>query len=260
MSIKKIKKKLFIGHGYAFSVSISNLTNSGFTIVYKAPYSNATKKADLDNIFNQCKNKISTVCFGGAGSTNTLALLACAYCNDVSKTTSINTPALNADSGLYWYYTPSYSFGFATSSSISQAKGDTSNLADAARLSWNLDGTGGYRLGTFYTATSLTDYSKYAFVRDLVVLDCPLTWRVNLELNCTLTQNFETILAITVDYGNGQIKVFNTSDQITTLSNTYNAIGNFTVKFSESLYKLSLSVNITLIDTTTTSTSTLTSK
>jgi hypothetical protein len=238
---------------------MSNLTNSGFSILYKAPYSNATKRADLDNIFNQCKNKISTVCFGGAGSTNTLALLACAYCNDVSKTTSINTPSLNADSGLYWYFTPSFSFGFATSSSISQAKGDTSNLADAARLSWNLDGTGGYRLGSLYTAASLSGYSKYAFVRDLVVLECPVVWMVNSELNCTLTQNFETTLAITVDFGNAQINVFNSSDQATILSSQYNAVGNFTVKFSESLYKLSFSVNITITDLTTTTTTSTTS-
>jgi len=118
-------------------------------------YSNSITETDLNNIKTQC-NQNSLICVGGADSNNNLLLVSCGLCLDILSTTIRNQPRFV--NGAWWYFTPGYSFGFAPNSNIKQDFADGfdvisnnwSNLKDSNRLSWHLDGTGGWRLGNIY--------------------------------------------------------------------------------------------------------------
>jgi hypothetical protein len=51
------------------------------------------------------------------------------------------------DNGVYWYNTPSKSFGFAPNATITQKTADVFDRASTLRLSWHLDSYTGFRLG-----------------------------------------------------------------------------------------------------------------
>ena len=81
--------------------------------------------------------------------------------------TFVNTPHLS--NGVYWYFTPSFSFGFSRNALIYQSGGDMESIDGDARLSWHLDIGGGFRLGQLLTYPYLNfanDYMK-------AIYNCP---------------------------------------------------------------------------------------
>ena len=92
-----------------------------------------------------------------------MSLVSCGNCLSALAVTIKNRP--NFVGSAYWYYTPTVSFGFSPTNSISQNSCDNSNLDDNLRMCWhtnNIDG--GYRVGNVYNLNTNSDYSKYAFL------------------------------------------------------------------------------------------------
>ena len=78
--------------------------------------------------------------------TKKMYLGAFALASAVHRTTALNTPHLS--NGVFWYFTPEKSFGFLRDTDLKQEPAeDTGTTNIEARLSWNLDGHGGYRVG-----------------------------------------------------------------------------------------------------------------
>jgi len=144
------------------NVKMADLTNEGYSLVYDYPYSHATTRAEILNIRSQCTLS-SLICVGGNRINEDLLLLvACANCLSVTSETTINQP--QNYSGVYWYFTDGQSFGFAPNSNINQVSADAYDLGSNLRLSWQLQGGGGYRLGSIIDLGSATDYSKKIYI------------------------------------------------------------------------------------------------
>ena len=245
-------------HGIGNDVSINNLTSSGYSIFYEAMYSDVTSSNDLTTLKSNCKNKYSSLCIAGGDSvTQNLITVGCAYCFSVlADKTVLNKPTLNVDASAYWFYTDLLSFGFSPTSTINQVSGsgDMFNLTDNTRLSWNIDGSsGGYRLGVLYG--NFTDgYKKFAFVKEMLLFDCPSSWSILKDFNCTLTQKYKTSLKVTVNFGNNVVQTVSVINEVTMFKNKYTAYGVFTVSMTEANLKMSLSTNVSIqLITTTTS-------
>ena len=112
---------------------------------YDQPYSSFTTSRDLD----ACNG--SNVVFVGAKRSNftkTIAIGAFGTTNVLAVTNSTSTAYYDLG-GAYWYRYPSYSFGFASSSSVNLYSCDYGQGNDDCvhRLCWNLNGGGGWRAG-----------------------------------------------------------------------------------------------------------------
>jgi len=153
---KKIKFDLKL---ISSNILIDELLNDGFKFVYDQLYSHGTTNQELFNINLKC-NKESIMCVGGSDGLNTLLLVSCGSCLEILTTTELDKPRLV--NGVWWYFTPDKSFGFAPSSSIRQywydcygchdCADDHNICQDSNRLSWKLSyafggGNGGFRLG-----------------------------------------------------------------------------------------------------------------
>jgi hypothetical protein len=132
------------------NIKIDELFIQGFQTVYDQLYSHNTTENELNDVKSKC-NKDSIICIGGADSNNKLLLVSCGLCLNILTATTPNQPRLV--NGAWWYFTPGKSFGFAPNSTINQDRADNFGCKykgycdDPKRLSWDLDGTGGWRLG-----------------------------------------------------------------------------------------------------------------
>lgn len=111
----------------------------------------------------RCKSSSLICVAGGLKNQDKLTVIGCANCFSVlSQTKTLNSPKIL--SGIYWYYTPNFSFGFAQTPEINQNTWDNTDLTSNYKLSWNLDKAGGQRLGNLTDLGSSTDYMKYVYV------------------------------------------------------------------------------------------------
>ncbi len=130
-------------------------------------YSHGTTTQELYDIKSKC-NTESIICVGGSDGLKTLLLVSCGSCLDILATTELDKPRLV--NGVWWYFTPNTSFGFALFSSIRQNNydcydcpncNDISNICtDSNRLSWKLDGNPGFRLGKNCGSAIPSQYRK----------------------------------------------------------------------------------------------------
>ena len=150
------------------NVNISLLISQGYNLVYNKTYSWPTSSAEILSISDKCISS-SVICIGGADSLGNLLLAACGNCQAITATTNLNSPVFI--SGMWWYFTPGKkssikiywltsneinklqyfkgsSFGFSASYTIVQNVQDTSSYLAQYRLSWVLNGGGGWRLGS----------------------------------------------------------------------------------------------------------------
>jgi hypothetical protein len=134
----------------ASNIPINELLKQGFKTVYDQLYSHVTTNQELYDIKSKCNDE-SMICVGGSDGLNTLLLVSCGSCFDILTTTELNKPRLV--NGAWWYFTPGISFGFASNSSIKQSYADVFDCEggyiicnDSKRLSWLLQGSGGWRL------------------------------------------------------------------------------------------------------------------
>ena len=142
----------------ARNVSMAYLKQNGMYQIDTRYYSAKITSLELTSFLTgHVCDKNTIICVGGGRvqenfnrPTDTfIDLISCGECDSISKKTVINQP--NLVNGAYWYFTPGFSFGFATDSRISQIqfRFDVVNMTkDDRRLSWIIDGpNGGGRLG-----------------------------------------------------------------------------------------------------------------
>lgn len=143
-------------------VSIQSLLAQAYLVGYNASYSAVTTSGDINLIRRYCLQNSIFCAAGGRAGSDTLSLIACGNCLVVTDTTEINRPKFNT--AAFWYNTPRKSFGFAPNSTINQDDADNYFSNDRLRLSWHLNGLGGWRLGNF---TNLADgvFRKYIFYK-----------------------------------------------------------------------------------------------
>ena len=92
----------------------------------------------------------------------TMYVGAFALASAVQRTTALNAPHLS--NGVYWYFTPGKSFGFLSDTDLHQEPAeDTGTTNWNARLSWNLDGNGGYRAGSFFSNHKPKQFGKFIY-------------------------------------------------------------------------------------------------
>ena len=130
--------------GVLYNYNETILLLSGFVKCYDQPYSSFTTKRDLDACYG------SKVVFVGAKSSNFTIAIGAFGTNNVLVVTNSTSTAYYDPGGAYWYRYPSYSFGFASSSSVNLNTCDVGQGNDdcAHRLCWHLDQTsGGWRAG-----------------------------------------------------------------------------------------------------------------
>jgi hypothetical protein len=142
------------------------LLKAGFSLVFYYPYNQVTTTNDILKIRNQCVIE-SIICVGGmepfSVTSDILRVLACANCLSVTTQTNLNQPKLVGEA--YWYFTPSYSFGYSPTNQIDQKDGDQFEKNSNLRVSWHLDKIGGYRLGNLISLNSNTNHYKKVFLK-----------------------------------------------------------------------------------------------
>ncbi|RNA35267.1 kinesin kif17 [Brachionus plicatilis] len=142
---------------------MNDLTGSGFSLVYNQNYSHATSMSDLENIKSQCSSNSVMCAAGGLANSDNLLLISCAKCHAVLTPTEINSPVFVGSA--YWYMTDGSSFGFSPDSTIYQGSADILDQSSPYRLSWHLNGYGGWRLGNRTYLTSNNNYRKYVLIK-----------------------------------------------------------------------------------------------
>lgn len=118
---------------------------------------------ELENIKSQCSNNSVLCAAGGLADSDWLLLISCANCYAVVQPTAINSPMFVGSA--YWYLTENLSFGFAPNSTINQNLGDIYDTSSPYRLSWHLNGFGGWRLGNLTNLDGDNNYKKYILIK-----------------------------------------------------------------------------------------------
>ena len=140
------------------------MTSSGFNIIYNKTYDYSTTDNDIYSFKTGCTAD-SILCIGGGPTgDDIMRLVSCGDCLSIINATELDLPRFVGSA--YWYFTPTKSFGFASTSYITQNSCDNSNTNDNLRLCWHTSGTGGgWRIGNVIDLNFNAIYSKYAFVR-----------------------------------------------------------------------------------------------
>ena len=147
--------------GFLTNVAASYLLDRGYTLAYDQAYSWSSQTSELIAVRGQCKPS-SSICVAGTDLLNNIVVSACGNCLNILLTTTVDVPHLV--SGVWWYFTPSSSFGFAPTWEITQSPADTTTVGAANRLSWIMTGgAGGYRVGTL-TNVSNANYRKQIYL------------------------------------------------------------------------------------------------
>ena len=132
----------------------------GYSINYNIYYGSTSTTSIINSVRSSC-TATTTLCVACYATSNPSILLtvACGNCLSITTQTSHNSPRYI--NGAYFYFTSSYSFGFADTSTIQQNQADVYNGGSALRISWHLDlGCGGWRCGSSTGLNSASTYSK----------------------------------------------------------------------------------------------------
>lgn len=138
------------------------LSANNYILLSNKSYEYATKNSDITGLRANCHSK-TILCFGaGLVNATKIKIIACAKCFEVLSETELNQPKLIGDT--YWYFTPNVSFGFSDLQQVLQNKGDIIFLSSNNRVSWLLDGNGGYRAGILIDHYS--ELIKYIYIKN----------------------------------------------------------------------------------------------
>jgi hypothetical protein len=139
------------------AVNVAGLEAHGCYICYDDLYASPTNTSMIDS----CNGEYLFVA-ARLGFETFFELGAFALASDIKTQTALNTPHLA--NGVYWYFTPGYSFGFLNGTDLLQNQADVSTSNGAARLSWHLDlNMGGNRVGNQISMDYNTRYYKSIF-------------------------------------------------------------------------------------------------
>jgi hypothetical protein len=106
----------------------------------------------------------------------------------------------NYSAGVYWYFTPGYSFGFLDNTDLQQTPIDTGMTSSKYRMSWSLSPTDrqeGYRVGSLVLNGSKSAGQKYS----RAIFNCPAERGHSNHPNrpADSAEGAEPVLGITVD-------------------------------------------------------------
>lgn len=145
-----------VSNTIVFDYNITSLIRNSWRYCYFAPYSEATTSSSFDS----CPPSDDYFIFVGASqdhSVNASASLGAfapssiLHTETTSQSIAYRPSNLEDDSNytVYWYNVPGYSFGFSSIDDIllTPGQGDQAVWNAKSRLSWNLDGSGGYSVG-----------------------------------------------------------------------------------------------------------------
>lgn len=146
--------------GAQTNVPITTVTNGGWTLCWSGTYGGTDL---LTTIQNSCTGKYLLYA-AGVKDASTYTLIGAGERASVFKETANNVTTLN--NGLYWYYNPSKSMGFADTSVITQNSADTTDMPGLSRMSWHTGYCGagkicgGWRAGSNLWLNSSTTYIR----------------------------------------------------------------------------------------------------
>lgn len=165
-------KKYFASFANECVIGLSNdateteLFSSGYNVVYNVTYDTPTKVEDIKQIRTHC-NQNSVLCLAASNPDKSeslqLELIACGNCFVITTETTKSKPQFHG--AAWWYYTPDLSLGFAPNEKVQQVKADPSKDGANYRLSWHLDGSGGWRAGAKQSLIKNKLTFKYAFLK-----------------------------------------------------------------------------------------------
>lgn len=101
---------------------------------------------------------------------DTFLLGAFGNASEITQVTPNDSP--NLSNGVYWYFTPGYSFGFLNSVDLQQTPIDTGTTGFSSRMSWSLSPTDrqeGYRVGSLVLNGSRSVVQKFS----RTIFNCP---------------------------------------------------------------------------------------
>jgi hypothetical protein len=131
--------------GVFHDISISSLLSS-WNIIYDFPYSHETTVEELRALRPQCTEQIIVGAIKGNASM-ILSIGAIGPADILLLNSLLNQPTKYGN--VHWYLTPTKSFGFAPLTTTINCYNADYIVTDNSknRLSWHLDGSGGYRAG-----------------------------------------------------------------------------------------------------------------
>jgi hypothetical protein len=153
--IPSVSNGSLVGLGSIWLNAVTTNDLALMTKHYEVPYSHATTAYHLDTIPSHAEWVFVGAREAGA---NAVALGAFGKRDDVLRRTPHNEP--HEHNGVWWYRTDGYSFGFAPNSELQQYRADSMNPRDPQRLSWHLQGDGGWRAGQYTDLNGETPWRK----------------------------------------------------------------------------------------------------
>ena len=146
-------------------VAASTVTETwGFTQCYSSSY--GASGASVSSILAGCSGDYLMMAARRVGSA-VFEVLAAANFDDVTFDTGYGN-VTHAANGVEWYFSPSYSWGFAgAGDTVSRNSCDTNGMSERDRLCWHTGGgfmNGGWRAGTFAGLNSDYGWEKVLLV------------------------------------------------------------------------------------------------
>ena len=131
--------------------------SAAWETVYDEPYADSTRDR-FDEIKRQCQGFRYVLVGGRVDGSAALELCAAAPAADVfQRTTEDEAHEAN---GAFWYCRAGCSMGFAPTPTVDLRSADLTEEQGNQRLSWHLNGSGGYRLGEHGGLNSSTNVRK----------------------------------------------------------------------------------------------------
>lgn len=139
---------VFWASGPQYQLSPTVLSSGGWTECHTSDYSTVLSSSILSTIQSQCnRGKLLLACKPASAVNYTLAAMGMR--NDVLYNCGTIINCTNVANGVAWYFSTSYSWGFADPAySVYRYGCDTNFVNSRARLCWHTDGNAGYRCGS----------------------------------------------------------------------------------------------------------------
>ncbi|CAF1340422.1 unnamed protein product [Adineta ricciae] len=131
---------------------------------YTESYSHSMNSTTLESILNRCNGRKLLLACRRVGTAN-LAVAAAGNREDVLFNCEKAINCTHAANGANWYYSSSYSWGFAKiGDSVARGSCDTESPNGSHRLCWHTSpGDGGYRCGTVQSLNTNSAWEKVIY-------------------------------------------------------------------------------------------------
>ena len=151
--------------GVAHNLPISVLEAQGWVEVYRRPYSHATSEEEI----RAAVDGYGSMLVGAkASSGETLELCAAGEVGKVLKPTHSRYD-FHEENGAHWYFWEGKAFGFSKGKQVDLFWADVCQFQGDDRLSWVLDGRGGWRVGKTFlydSSEAIHSWEKVIYAKD----------------------------------------------------------------------------------------------